>query len=96
MSGRRVGRGQRHAKDEAALDGLIAYLQTREELIPNYRQQSDGEGERGAGGAAAEAGGMHWSEATSEGLAALRTLLLNGGWDRYWKDRQVLPLAEAA
>jgi len=25
-------------------------------------------------------------------VAALRTLMLNGGWDRYWQQRQVLPL----
>jgi hypothetical protein len=25
-------------------------------------------------------------------LAALRTLMLNGGWDRYWQQREVLPL----
>ncbi len=40
--------------------------------------------------------GMQWSEATSDGLAALRTLMLNGGWDRYWVDGEVLPLMEAA
>ena len=28
-----------------------------------------------------------------DGLAALRTLLLNGGWDLYWKEQRVLPLA---
>ena len=37
-------------------------------------------------------GGMQWSLATSDALAALRTLMLNGGWDRYWQQRQVLPL----
>ena len=37
--------------------------------------------------------GMHWSLATSNGLAALTTLMLNGGWDRYWQNREVLPLA---
>src|SRR5207302_6052421 len=37
--------------------------------------------------------GMHWREASSAGLAALRTLLLNGGWDLYWKEQQGLPLA---
>jgi len=36
--------------------------------------------------------GMQWSEATSDALAALRTLMVNGGWDRYWQQRQVLPL----
>jgi hypothetical protein len=37
--------------------------------------------------------GMHWSEDTSDGLAALKTLMLNDGWERYWKDKEVLPLA---
>jgi len=36
--------------------------------------------------------GRHWSQETSDALAALRTLLLNGGWARYWQERQVLPL----
>ncbi len=40
--------------------------------------------------------GRQWSEATSDGLAALRTLMLNGGWERYWVEGEVLPLAEAA
>ena len=38
---------------------------------------------------------MQWSEATSDGLAALRTLMLNGGWERYWVEGEVLPLVEA-
>jgi hypothetical protein len=36
--------------------------------------------------------GMQWSQATSDALAALRTLMLNGGWERYWQQREVLPL----
>jgi len=36
--------------------------------------------------------GRHWSQETSDALAALRTLLLNDGWARYWQERQVLPL----
>jgi len=36
--------------------------------------------------------GMQWSRETSDALAALRTLMLNGGWDRYWQQREVLPL----
>jgi hypothetical protein len=36
---------------------------------------------------------MHWSEQTSDALAALRTLMLNGGWDLYWQKHRVLPLA---
>ena len=39
--------------------------------------------------------GMQWSAATSDGLAALRTLMLNGGWERYWQRREVLPLVVA-
>jgi hypothetical protein len=35
---------------------------------------------------------LQWSWATSDALAALRTLMLNGGWERYWQQRQVLPL----
>jgi hypothetical protein len=36
--------------------------------------------------------GRHWSLETSDALAALRTLMLNGGWELYWRERQVLPL----
>jgi len=36
--------------------------------------------------------GRHRSLETSDALAALRTLLLNGGWARYWQHRQVLPV----
>jgi hypothetical protein len=36
--------------------------------------------------------GMHWSQDTSDALAALKTLMLNGGWDLYWHSRHVLPL----
>jgi hypothetical protein len=35
---------------------------------------------------------MRWQASTSDALAALRTLMLNGGWDRYWQHHEVLPL----
>jgi hypothetical protein len=99
-------RYRRYAKDEAALDGLIAYLQARAEWLPNYRQRRQEQQYIGSGqvekandllvARRQKQRGMQWSEATSDGLAALRTLMLNGGWDRYWQDHQVLPLAEAA
>jgi hypothetical protein len=38
---------------------------------------------------------LTFNTATSDGLAALRTLLLNGGWERYWQQREVLPLLAA-
>jgi hypothetical protein len=36
--------------------------------------------------------GMQWSQETSLALAVLRTLTLNGGWEHYWQQRQILPL----
>jgi len=39
---------------------------------------------------------MHWSDATADGLAALKTLVLNHGWDLYWQNHKVLPLAAPA
>ncbi|CAA9377190.1 MAG: hypothetical protein AVDCRST_MAG93-8912, partial [uncultured Chloroflexia bacterium] len=38
--------------------------------------------------------GMQWS-AASDALAALRTLMLDGGRERYWQNREVLPLLAA-
>ena len=40
--------------------------------------------------------GMQWGAQSSDALAALRTLQLNEGWDRYWQGRQLIPLAVAA
>ena len=90
------------AKNEAMLETLIAYLHAREAWIPNYRQRRINQQYVGSGHvekandlivARRQKGrGMQWSLATSDALAALRTLTLNGGWDRYWQQRQVLPL----
>lgn len=89
-------------KNEAKLDELIAYLRARQAWIPDYRQRRI---ERTYIGSAhvekandlivarrQKNRGMQWSERTSDALAALRTLMLNGGWDRYWQQREVLPL----
>jgi hypothetical protein len=90
------------AKNTAKLDELITYLQARQPYIPNYRQRRREQHDIGSGQvekgndllvAQRQKGrGMHWSLETSDALAALRTLLLNGGWDRYWRHREVLPL----
>ena len=89
-------------KNEAKLDELSGYLQARVAWIPNYRQRRIER--KYVGSAHVEKAndliiarrqknrGMQWSEATSDALAALRTLMLNGGWDRYWQQREVLPL----
>jgi hypothetical protein len=90
------------AKHAAKLDELMAYLQTRAAWIPNYRQRriarqyiSSAHVEKANDLIVARRQknrGMQWSEATSDALTALRTLLLNGGWERYWQQREVLPL----
>ena len=89
-------------KNEAKLDELIGYLQARAAWIPNYRQRRIER--KYIGSAHVEKAndllvarrqknrGMQWSERTSDALAALRTLMLNGGWERYWQQREVFPL----
>ncbi len=93
------------SKNEAKLDELLAYLQARQAWIPNYRRRRIER--KYIGSAHVEKAndlivarrqknrGMQWSEQTSDALAALRTLMLNGGWDGYWQQREVLPLMAA-
>jgi hypothetical protein len=93
------------ARKADALEELILSLKERERFIPNYSQcrrerQYVGSGQVEKANdllvAQRQKGqGMHWSLETSDALAALKTLLLNGGWDRYWRNREVLPLVEA-
>jgi hypothetical protein len=90
------------ARNLERLDELIEYLRDRQPFIPNYRQRRRDRQYIGSGHAEKandlivarrqKGTGMHWSVDTSDALAALRTLMLNGGWDRYWRHRQVLPL----
>lgn len=91
------------AKNVDKLDELIGYLQRRAEWIPNYGQRRRERLYIGSGHAEKandlivarrqKNKGMHWSQETSDALAALKTLMLNGGWDLYWQSRRVLPLA---
>ena len=91
------------AKNTPKLDELIGYLEKKRPYIPNYqarrKQQQyigSGPGEKANDLIVARRQknkGMHWREASSDALAALRTLVLNGGWDLYWQNHQVLPLA---
>ena len=90
-------------KNLEKLDELITYLDNRRPYLPNYRECRAQR--HYIGSAHVEKAndlivarrqkhqGMHWSEQTSDALAALRTLLLNEGWDLYWLNHQVLPLA---
>jgi hypothetical protein len=89
------------AKNAEVLDTLVAYLGAREAWIPNYRQRRIEQQYIGSGQvekandlivARRQKGrGMQWSWDTSDALAALRTLMLNQGWEQYWR-RRVLPL----
>jgi len=90
------------AKNLDKLDELINYLKARKDFIPNFRHRR--RHRLFIGSAHAEKAndlivarrqknqGMHWSQETSDSLAALKTLMLNGGWSLYWQQRQVLPL----
>jgi hypothetical protein len=90
------------AQDPAAVERFITYLRTHQCWIPNYRQRRIDR--RYIGSALVEKtndllvakrqkrGGMQWSFQTSDALAALQTLTLNGAWDRYWQQNEVLPL----
>ena len=89
-------------RNTEVLDTFIAYLQLRQQWIPNYRQRRIDQQYIGSGHvekandlivARRQKGrSLQWSRETSDALAALRTLLLNGGWERYWQQRQILPL----
>ncbi len=90
------------AQNTEKLEELLAYLRARQEFLPDYRQRYTTRQYIGSGHteklndllvACRQKGqGRHWSDETSDALAALRTLLLNGCWARYWQYRQVLPL----
>ncbi len=90
------------AKDAERLEEWMTYLRERAPYLPNYRERRRTCQYIGSGAvekvndvvvARRQKGqGMRWQEATSDALAALRTLMLNGGWDRYWQHHEVLPL----
>jgi len=82
----------------APLDEWISSLDARRATIPCYRDRhrhrqyiGSGQAEKGNDLLVARRQknqGMHWSEETSVALMRLRTLRLNGDWDRYWQQRQ--------
>ncbi len=85
----------RHAADPTAAEELATYLQARAAWIPDYRCRRR-QRQYSGNGLAEKANdrivvrrqkrrGMPWSVASSDGLAALRTLLLNDGWESYWQ-----------
>jgi hypothetical protein len=93
-------------RNEDKLNELIGYLAARKPYIPNYKERRCNRFYIGSAHAEKACDlivsrrqkhkGMHWSENTADGLAALKTLILNRAWDLYWKDQKVLPLAAMA
>jgi hypothetical protein len=93
------------AKHVGPLDQWIHYLDTRRPIIPCYRERHRARQYIGSGQAEKandllvarrqKNQGMHWSEETSVALMRLRTLRLNGDWNRYWQRRQAPSLLAA-
>ena len=92
-----------HAKNEQKLQELIDYLKARKPYIVNYNERRLNRQYMGSAHAEKACDlivakrqknkGMHWSEATADALAAMKTVMLNRAWDLYWVDQQILPLA---
>jgi hypothetical protein len=93
------------AADPEAVDSLCAYLQARAAWIPDYRARrrerrynGNGLGEMANDRLVArrqKRRGRQWGRQSSDALAALRTLLLNDGWEAYWQERRLRSLAMA-
>ncbi len=93
------------AKQHEALDELAASRTARQQWIPNYRARRrrreyirSGQAEKANDRIVArrqKGRGLQGSAPTRAALAAVRTLLLNGGWDRSWHQREFLPLFAA-
>jgi hypothetical protein len=89
----------------APLDEWVTYLDARRPFIPCYRERRRQRHYIGSGQAEKandllvarrqKNQGMHWSEETSVALMRLRTLRLNGDWDRYWQQRHAPSLLAA-
>ena len=92
-----------HTKNESKLQELIDYLKARKPYIVNYNERRLQRQYMGSAHAEKACDlivakrqknrGMHWSEATADALAAMKTVMLNQAWDLYWVDQQILPLA---
>ena len=90
-------------KNEKRLYEFIGYLRKHQTEIPDYNErrihcQFNGSGHVEKANDLLVARrqkhqGMHWSLETSDSLCALKTLMLNHGWELYWQKRRVLPLA---
>ena len=84
------------AKNQPAWEELRGYLESRREVLPNYRQRRAQQQYIGSGhvekandllvARRQKNRGMHWRLETSEALARLKLLQLNHEWDAYWTE----------
>ncbi len=90
-------------RNEKRLNELIGYLRKHQAEIPDYNErrihcQFNGSGHVEKANDLLVARrqkhqGMHWSLQTSDSLCALKTLMLNHGWELYWQEREALHFA---
>lgn len=88
--GGRSGGGGRPERLPAGPRGLDPGLAGPAPPAARQRQRAGRAGQRPQRGAAPEAARDAGGERSSDALAALRTLLLNGGWERYGQGRSLL------
>ena len=91
------------ARYQKKLDELIGYLRKHQAKIPDYNERRIHRQFNGSGhvekandllvARRQKHQSMHWSPETSDSLCALKTLMLNHGWELYWQERKVLSLA---
>jgi hypothetical protein len=90
-----IGEEVPRARPGSSLATFGEYLRARQAYIPDYRARwraccyiGSGQVEKANDLLVArrqKGKGMHWSGEVSDALAALRTLMFNREWDRYWQ-----------
>jgi hypothetical protein len=101
-----IGEEVPRARPGSSLATFSEYLRARREYIPDYRARwracryiGSGRVEKANDLLVArrqKGKGMHWSGEMSDALAALRTLMLNREWERYWRPQAPALLLAAA
>jgi hypothetical protein len=101
-----IGEEVPRARPGSSLATFSEYLRARKDYIPDYRARwlacryiGSGQVEKANDLLVArrqKGKGMHWSGETSDALAALRTLILNREWERYWQPAASASLLAAA
>jgi len=86
---------RKDARNPAQVDQLIDYLLRNQAFIPNYKKRKELGLTNGSHRAEKACDllvskrmkdeGMHWSQKGADAICALRTISLNGEWDRYFR-----------